>query len=275
MFRRKCVACLVLVGIMVLQSSLGVFAASIGTTDSQIEDKLILQLYNDLSAMLPEGEEVGEYRIVQAGYRNGDCSINMAEDSKQYVFQKVEYEKDIVEVTTIIPYIGSENGELVNSFQYMQELSQKMGRVSPQASFDFPLINVTITANAQYTSIPSYRGTFRAYRPISVSGYWSSSKYISSASELLVKLDTGGILYSTDAWQTQDYPTPLQEYYTHRIWVDIDNPIEGSSYGNTWNPLASNRCIDAAEGMLLYVSLSYVYNGVAKTEDYSIYLVQP
>lgn len=265
----------------VLLLSCSVFAVGINAQEIgeiNLENLINEKVFSDVEGLLPDGDSITNYVVTESSSAISR-SVNSAE--KNYVLTKTEKVGEIVKVTTLFPYKGLENGDLVNSFQYAEQQMRNtdIRPFSSSLPITFPLVDVTISSIVEYEAIYSPTSWYTAYRPIGVSAYWSSSKYISYANNLTVRYDTGGDVHYISNWQNEYSPSPIQTDYIHRIWVDQDNPIEGSSYGNYGYPLASNKCIELANGifsnggMLVYVSLSYVYNGVSKTDDASRYVV--
>ena len=184
-------------------------------------------------------------------------------DSEQAV-RMVEQDGDTFEVTTIYPYVVTEDGDLVSSFEY----TPKETRAYPV--FNYNLVDTVVAVTVRYDAVTGIYSFPTFYRHLGVQAKWTSSNSTVSVSRMRVEYESYGDLHVyPDCLTASQYDSMIQMDYLVYSFVNPTNPNKGQVYSSSGNAMPENRILDFADGFshggLLTLNATYKVNGNTKT----------
>lgn len=231
--------------VVMMCSNMMVFAAETTST----EDAIIAQ-----AVALDENMTLddGSYTVITLGENNSNSrSVN----GESKAIQKVDSNDGETTVTTIIPFRVAEDGELINSFEY---ISNQMTRSSTVPT---TYVNITVTITANFDTLTKLTGK-TYYRHNGVEAYWNSNISDVTLYELDVLFGSNGDLYKyPDCYNDHNASFISSDYYTSSH-LNVTGPIKNNIY-DQYDPMPTDN--------VLYLSKSIEHGGaVTFYMDYSI-----
>ena len=127
-----------------------------------------------------------EFAVVTLEENSGARSIGASEKA----IQTFDTTDGVTVATTILPFKVLEDGEIVNSFEYAENVSSK----TRASDFTATFVDITVTSIAYYETVVSSNNNYY-YRHKGVSAYWSTNDSVANLHELNVVYKTCGSLY--------------------------------------------------------------------------------
>lgn len=244
--------------------------SSVMAEDTNVNhDDIILQQAIAMNTQL-SSQNCEQFDIVPL---NQISSLSVStEISSNKAIQSIEYENNLVKVTTILPYKILPNGELISSFDY--EIPQTRGSGPVVVEF----VDIAVTINAYYDHYFSFENVANFYRHIGVDAYWNSDNSTVSVQQMNVIYESAGEVYSYPRCMTESLSSTLiSDNYSCISRIEKSNPIKGTCYENLNNFMPTNSallCTHPFEhGGVVSLELSYKRNGqnYSKEDSYSVY----
>lgn len=144
-------------------------------------------------------------------------------ESEKRVIQSESVEDGIATLTTIIPYKVLEDGDVINSFEYADELSENS--LARGVSYNDKVVDIVIVTDVEYEVVAGSDMWY--YRHGGIKSYWSSSSSATTVQQLTVTYKTQGDLYTfsgNDIQQLQSSNHPTTSVISQK------NPGKGTTY---------------------------------------------
>lgn len=256
---------MLMVIIMTVSLNMTAFATDFETDN----DSTILQQAIEIDAKIT-AQNYKNFNIISLTNQKSALLAEMNATNEK-VLQAIEYEDDLVKVTTIFPYKVLNDGELINSFEYTPVQLRSADPVPSE------FVDVTVTVTAYFAHYFSMDNVANFYRHAGIEAYWSSNNSTVSVSNMLVRFDSAGQLYKYPECMTQSLSSTLVDnYYFIRSTIERNNPVKAQVYLDGNHTMPINRvllCTDYFNhGGLVYLKLTYVANGKNYQHDRSYYV---
>ncbi len=269
----KKIACVVLVLLIALAVGNPMIYAEYSDIDDTHQNLIIIQAIAQDEHLIYDSSTNYTIKDTNGAGVNGLSGIDDVIQFAEYV------DNDLIKQTTILPYKISENGSLVNSFAYADQLmkQEKLHGQKASVSVDTNFVDITITVITYYAQYFSMYNIATFYRHAGIEAYWSSNNSSASITSLLVRYDTAGDLYRYPECINQSLNTTwIQNNYFIRSTISKVNPIKGTVYIDGNNTMPYNRVVLLtdffAHGGLIYVKSVYSVNGKSYNHDRSYYV---
>ena len=260
-----------------------VFAYEVNShvNDSTNIEQLILKEALETDSKLSIADKDSFYVVNDSvGTYNGLNIVSQNNNQQPYIQRVEEKENNMVAVTTILPYHINEDGMLVNSFQYAEQLQNTP--VPCNVVVPSTLVDVTVTVT---TLFAHYQGQYTGahyYRHAGIYAYWSSSKSL-TMNNMLVRYESCGELHKYPECLTVRYPEDSLDTtatnnrnYKKKSVISVAYPTKGKEYIDGKNAMPFNRVLYITDyfnhGGLVYIQVIYTINGSKKTYDTNYYV---
>lgn len=272
---RRCIEFIVVTIVIFALMTPVAFAASNSNVDI---DKKIVQ------SILQQANEPG------LSFESGDI-VSMRENPEDKAFLVREPEKDgMVKITTIIPYIISSDGTLINSFNYFRNISvSSMSRSSGKKNVITPKVIYTVPVNFTDATVTTY--TYEAayqngitwqwfYRHAGEEAKWNSNYSNVTIQNMYVVYNTVGQLYVYPDCLNTFYPQCIQDPYSIASIIAEASPAKNTIYYDYNHVMPMNRVVSIDDvwndADYVYVELMYTdHNGTYHDYDVDFGLLTP
>ena len=135
------------------------------------------EIINQALAMDNTGNKTG--KVFSVVTENTNTNSRGVSGDGQQIIMSTSTEGDLTSVMLVFPYKCTEEGEWINSFDYVSSNKARMSSTKP-----VQLVDVTVTLIATYACEQNVNYWWYFYRHAGIEAYWSSSNSTASVSNM-------------------------------------------------------------------------------------------